>query len=79
MTLEETVLAFNTKYDGFTRQELEDLMNTFTNLNKERVFDALNGNTGVLIKGEFVRYKHDIVSAIKCGIEDRELTLDEWD
>lgn len=79
------IYDYKTKHNiGFTTSEIEDIKSviegTYGKLDKESFKMALTGitcqmdnNDGMLI------YHCDIFNAIKCGLESRELTLEEWD
>ncbi len=68
----------NNKY-GFTQEEILDLLKDFPTVNMDKFNNALMGNTCMMIDDELIQYHCDIDSALRCGIEDRELRIDEWD
>lgn len=80
MNIADTVYNFKTKYkEGFTEPEITELLKQFPNIN-QRFFDgALMGITCMRINDETVIYHCDIEKAIRCGLENRNLRLGEWD
>jgi hypothetical protein len=76
----EKVYNFKTKYpQGFVKQEIEELLSDYPKINKEKFDDALIGITCMMTNGELIIYHCDIDKALRCGIEDRDLKLYEWD
>ncbi len=65
--------------NGFTTEESDKLLEKFPNINMEKFNGALMGNTCMLLDGETIRYHCDILKALRCGIENRDLHLWEWD
>lgn len=65
---------------GFTsvEQALLLLMH-FDGINTERYYNAMFGNTIGVINGIGRTYHCDIITAIMCGIEDRDILPHEWD
>lgn len=80
MNIKDKVKNFKTESDwGFTKEEIEELLKDFPNINREKFNDALGGITVMLINGKIRIYPCDIEKALYCGIENRELTNSEWD
>ena len=78
--LEKFVYGYKTKNEqGFTHSEILTILKLFPTVKKEKFFDALNGITCMIIGGEIVTYHCDIVTALNCGLENRNITLSEWD
>lgn len=78
--LKNIVYDFKTKNkSGFTPSEEKELLEKFPNINKDQYGNALNGITGEVIDGELITYHVDIIAALKCGIENRNMTSFEWD
>lgn len=78
--LEKLVYDYPTKYEkGFIAQETKELISNFPNINMDKFFDAMVGNTGLIEEGNFITYHCDIYHGILCGLENRSLTIDEWD
>lgn len=72
----------DTKYkEGLTKEEVAETVAYFkgANFSKKKFRDAMTGNTGIVIEGEPLIYKHDVIKALICALEDRELTIPEWD
>lgn len=64
---------------GYTQEEMDELLKKFPDINMEKFDKALMGNTCMLVEGETIRYHCDILKALRCGIENRDLHLWEWD
>jgi hypothetical protein len=80
VNIREMVYNFPTKSEyGLTDEELNKLLTWFPTINKDKVDDALMGNTCMMFNDEIVNYHHDVLKALQCGFENRSLTLAEWD
>tara|TARA_R110000772_G_scaffold17946_3_gene49969 strand:+ start:127888 stop:128130 length:243 start_codon:yes stop_codon:yes gene_type:complete len=80
MDLEKKVYEFETNSElGFTPIELELILLEFPDINREKVNDVFFGGTVGVVDGIIRYYKHDVLLALKCGIENRDLNVDEWD
>ena len=78
--LEDLVYDYPTKYkEGFTGKEIEDIVSLFPELNHDKFNDALMGITCMVIDELTIIYHCDILIALRCGIENRDMTLEEWD
>ena len=74
------VYKFKTKYSvGFLSEETTELLKEFPGINMDKFKWALFGNTCPVIDEEVLKYKHDVYKAIVCGIENRDLSADEFD
>lgn len=83
--LEDKVYNFPTKYpEGFTQKEIEKLLEDYPNVEMSKFNDAMMGNT-CQCKSEdnvhliVVNYHCDVYKALVCGLEDRQLRIEEWD
>lgn len=78
--LQNMVYKWKTKYEeGFIQEEQEELLKKFPNINMEKYNKAMYGNTCMIRDDKIITYHCDIYKALLCGIENRELTLGEWD
>jgi len=79
--LKELVYNYPTKHkEGFLAEEQKDLLSKFPNVNMDKYYDALNGITCMADEtGQFIIYHCDILQALICGIENRDMTSFEWD
>lgn len=78
--IEKKVNTFKTKYKiGFTQEEIEELLKSYPNVNKDKFSEATDGNTVQLRDDKIVQYHCDIIKAIVCGLENRRLRASEWD
>ena len=78
--VERITYTYPTKYpQGFTAIELNEfLINHDVNITD--FFNKLGiGHTCMVLDGNTIRYHHDILTALRCVIENRDMTLDEWD
>jgi len=74
------IYEFKTRYEqGFTNEEVKELLKSYPNINMDKFNDALMGNTCQVIDGNIIMYHCDISAALKCGIENRGLKPEEWD
>lgn len=78
--IESFVYDYKTKYEhGFLPDEVEDVRKHFGPLSDEKFDSALCGITCMMMEEKFVIYHCDIVKAVNCGVEDRDLTFEEFD
>ena len=66
---------------GFMSDEQKALLEQFPNINMDKYNDALCGITCMRdeVSGDFIIYHCDILTALKCGIENRDMYSHEWD
>jgi len=64
---------------GFTTKEQEKLLKLFPNINKEKYDNALMGITCMMIDNQIIVYHCDIITALKCGTQNRNIKHYEWD
>lgn len=61
---------FKTKYpEGFTSEELERMLKKFPKLNRQKFNDSMFCNTCLLIDNKMINYIHDVMLAVKLGLE----------
>lgn len=78
--LKDKVYNFKTKHEiGFLREETEELLKDYPKINTDKFYEATNGNTVQVREGKIVEYHCDILKALICGIENRNLRASEWD
>jgi len=78
--LEKLVYNYPTKYsEGFIWEEQKELLKQFPNINQDKYWGAMKGNTCIMRNGHMVSYHCDILTALCCGIDNRNMTLEEWD
>jgi len=71
---------FETKNkEGFTESEIEGLLKNYPGINMDKFNDAIFGNTFAVIDDEMIIYHCDVISALYCGVENRDQRIDEWD
>ena len=77
----EFVYNYKTKYKrGFTDEEVKEVLKKYPEADNEKFHDAMIGNTGILSdEGEFVNYHVDVLHALYCGLENRDLYPWEFD
>lgn len=65
---------------GFSSVEIEEVLKAFPKINMDKFNDALTGNTCMKDEaGNLITYPHDLLKAIICGVENRNLSVEEWD
>jgi len=64
---------------GFNQTEQTELLKKFPDINLEKYNDALMGITCSRIDGEILIYHCDIITALLCGIENRNMNMFEFD
>lgn len=64
---------------GFNNKEQKEVLKHFPNINMKKYNNALMGCTCMSDETGLIMYHCDIVKAIQCGIENRELRVSEWD
>lgn len=65
---------------GFIQSELKTLLSWFPTINMDKFNDAMMGNTCMLDENdEIINYHCDVYKALICGIENRDLKLEEFD
>ena len=78
--LEEKVYSYPTTYkEGFIAAEINDLLKEFPTIDMEKYNDAMMGNTCMVRDGQTIIYHCDVLKALQCGIEKRNLKWYEWD
>jgi hypothetical protein len=78
--IKDFVYNFNTKHkSGFDKTDIEMLLKNYPKINMDKFNDALNGNTCKIIDDDTVMYHCDILTAIYCGIENRDIKGYEFD
>ena len=79
--LYEKVYNYKSKSEyGLIEAEIKDILKDYPDCNMEKYNSAMMGNTCMFEDDKgFINYHCDVYSAILCGVEDRELTIDEWD
>jgi len=80
VNLHDLVYNFKTKHKGgFTEADQQKLLKKFPKINMEKYKNAMMGHTCVMVDGELVIYHCDVLGALRCGLENRNLTEAEWD
>lgn len=84
MNIREKVYTYKTKNEeGFTGAEeialLKEIKEIFVDFNQGKYNDAMFGNTCMRIDDEIVTYHCDVVTALLCGIQHRDMYGYEFD
>ena len=78
--IEKIINNYPAKYkEGLTEAEVDDITSKIPNINMQKVYDALNGNTCMIIDNNLINYHHDVRLAITCGVNNRDINIEEWD
>lgn len=64
---------------GLTRHEIELLLKKFPSVSQKRFFNAMGITTVQIINGEIIHYRSDIITALNCCIEKRDMNIAEFD
>jgi hypothetical protein len=77
--VESFVYDYPTKHvQGFLGKEIMEILEKYE-IDNEKFFDALGVNTVMSIGGQFITYHCDVLKGLRCVIENREQTFEEWD
>ena len=80
LELQEKVYNYPTTYkEGFIASEEADLLKDFPNIDMDKYNDAMRGNTCMVRDGQTVIFHCDVLNALRCGAEKRNLKWWEWD
>lgn len=80
MDYRDVVYGFGTLHqEGFLQSEINSLLAKYPSLDLDKFNNALFGATCIKKGGEAIIYHIDILNALRCGIEKRDLTNSEWD
>ena len=80
MTVYEKVHSFPTKHkEGFIQAEIDELLKQFYDVRMDKFNDAMRGNTCMLIGEEVIIYHCDVLTALRCGLENRGILPHEFD
>lgn len=78
--VEQIVDGYKTESErGFSLREIHDISAKFEIKNKEKFGDALRGVTCTTDMDKIRIYRCDVITAILCGIEDRDMHGYEFD
>lgn len=80
--LEQLVYSWPTKYkEGFLAEEEKELLSKFKSeqLNMNKWDSAMIGNTCMMKPEGIITYHCDVLTALKCALEDRDMYWYEWD
>ena len=78
-SITSTVNKYPTRSDyGFNPREIVTLLTEY-DINIDKFYDALGVNTCMIEEGQVITYHCDVAKALRCVIEDRQQTLEEWD
>ena len=80
MNLEKLVYDYPTKNkEGFTDSEQLELLKKFPDIDMEKYNKALGVVTCLVIDEETVIYHCDVLTALRCVTENRDMKSWEWD
>ena len=78
--IQKLVDKYPSKYEnGLTDAEIKDITSKIPNINMDKVYNALRGNTCIMIDNNMINYYHDVTLAITCGVQNRNINIEEWD
>jgi len=82
MDLQKLVYEWPTKYkEGFISTEIDELLAMFKNdnLNMDKWDNAMMGNTCMMAEDGIISYHCDVLTALRCALENRDMYSYEWD
>jgi len=78
--LEDLVYNYPTKYEeGFIGEEIKALSEQFPQTTYEKVCDKIGIVTCMVRDGKTVIYHCDVLTGLRCALENRDMTVWEWD
>jgi len=78
--LEKLVYDYPTKYkEGFTGKEIMELVAKFPETTYDKVYEKIGVVTCSMRDGQTVIYHCDVLTGLRCAIEGRDMTVEEWD
>ncbi len=78
--LKERVYNFKTKHEhGFAQADIDKLLKHYPDIDMEKFNGAFGVLTVMVIDGETVYYHTDVLTALRCGVEKRDMNFYEWD
>jgi hypothetical protein len=78
--LRDLVYKWPTRHkEGFMPDELKEIKEKFPQMNEDKFNMALFGNTCMVFEGKHCTYHCDVLTALRCGLENREMKPGEWD
>ena len=76
---EKLIANYNTKHEyGFTGEEVKDVLHRLK-VDVEDYAERLGVYTGMFIEGDSITYHSDVLLGVTLSIQDREMTIAEWD
>lgn len=81
INLKDMIYNYPTKSEyGFNKKELELLLTWFPTINMKKFNDAMIGNTCMVDEVEgIITYHIDVLTALRCGLENRDIKFSEFD
>lgn len=80
MRIRDVVYGYKTKHEeGFVQSEIDELLKNYPEIDMKRFNDALMGITCMLREKDVIVYHCDIEKALYCGLQNRRLSIYEWD
>ena len=78
--IRKRVYEFKTLHaSGFVDKEMKELLSFYPKANLKKFDEALTGITCESIDGNLVIYHCDVHKALLCAVENRNLTIEEFD
>lgn len=77
--MEKIIENYSRKYEeGFTAEEIYGLL-TKLSVDRIKFWEAIGEVTGIIIDGDFVYYTSDVELGVRCALENRNPTTNEFD
>lgn len=80
MDLEKYINEYPTKYkEGFTDNEIKEMIKKFPGMDMKKFWSPLDYITCMKIDDEILTYHCDVLTAVRCGTEKRDMKWHEFD
>jgi hypothetical protein len=81
INIEDIIYNYPTRYkEGFIQEEIDLLLSWFPTIKMDKFNEVMMGNTCKLSKdNEVINYHCDVLTALLCGLENRDIKPSEFD
>jgi hypothetical protein len=78
--IHNVVYNFKTKHkEGFTKSEIEELLTNYPDITIEKLFEKIGVHTAMTINNDDITFHRDIEIGIRCCLDNRDVSISEWD
>ncbi len=81
MDVNKFIYGIETQFEeGFTPEEVQEVLDKVKDeINMSKFNDAMMGNTCIVKDDKMITYKHDLITGLRCGLENRDMHWWEMD